>query len=236
MKKKKLLNLFWLLLTLIVLCYALIGAPDSAPRDDAASVSSDEGVCMHVSDGDTVTVKLGGRSEKIRLIGIDAPELKQKYGPESRRYLADRILHRKVRVKGNSRDKYKRLLATIYLDEENINLSMIRAGWAWDYVQYSMGREYAQAQKEARAARRGLWAAPSAVAPWQFRHPEAYGMTERVADELGRSAAANALYWISGSGKTHNRGCKQFLSNSGRGTYSNKPGPYDAKCCGGAKR
>ncbi len=235
-KNKKLLNLIWLVLTLIVLCYTLIGTSDNEYRGDDAPMSSDEGVCIRVSDGDTVIVKMGGRSEKIRLNGIDAPELKQKHGKEARRYLANRILKRKVRVKGNSRDKYKRLLATIYLDEENINLSMIREGWAWDYVQFSMGREYAQAQKEARAARRGLWVSSNAIPPWQFRHPEAHGMTERVAEDLGRSDAANARYWISRSGKTHNRDCKQFLGNSGSGTYSNTPGPIDAKCCGGANR
>ncbi len=195
-----------------------------------------EGVCVRVSDGDTITIESAGHKEKVRLNGIDAPESTQPGGQEARQYLVERILNKQVRLEGSSRDRYGRLLGTVYLDSENINLAMIRAGWAWDYVSYHAGAEYTRAEKEARAARRGLWSKPAPLPPWEFRHPERYGHMARMAAEKGRPEAATALYWISNSGKTHNRRCKRFLDNFGTGYYGNTPGSLDAKCCGGAGR
>ncbi len=195
-----------------------------------------EGVCVRVSDGDTITILAGARKEIVRLNGIDAPESRQVGGQEARQYLADSILNKHVRIEGSSRDRYGRLLGTVYLGSENINLAMIRAGWAWDYVRYNAGAEYTQAEQEARFRQRGLWAKAASLPPWEFRHPERYGHTKRIAAETSRPEAISAQYWISNSGKTHNRRCKHFLGNSGTGHYSNTPSPVDAKCCGGAGR
>ncbi len=82
---------------------------------------------MRVSDGDTITIEAGGQKEKVRLNGIDAPESKQAGGQEARQYLAARILIKQVRIEGSSLDRYGRLLGTVYLGSENINLAMIRA-------------------------------------------------------------------------------------------------------------
>ncbi len=202
----------------------------------AAPLHALEGVCTRVSDGDTITVRAGNVTEKVRLNGIDAPEYKQPSGAESREYLSGRILYKQVRVEGRSRDRYGRLLGTVYLGTENINLTMLREGWAWDYVQYNAGAEYTKAEREARAAKRGLWATSAPLPPWEFRHPERYGHTERIAAEKGRPEAATARYWISKAGKTHNRRCRHFLGNKNTGHYSNTPSRVDAKCCGGAGR
>ena len=103
----------------------------------AQALGATEGHCLRVSDGDTITIAAEGRKEKVRLIGIDAPELRQEGGPEARQYLAKRILNRRVKVEGETRDRYGRLLGTVYLGEENINLSLVREGHAWDYKAYS---------------------------------------------------------------------------------------------------
>ncbi len=195
-----------------------------------------DSVCIHVSDGDTIKVKIKGETVKVRLNGIDAPELKQRFGEKSQKYLSDLIFNKQVKVNGHSKDKYGRLLGTVYLNGENINLTMLKQGMAWDFKHYNAGTEYTKAEQEAKAKRRGLWADEAPIAPWVYRHPEKFGATDRIATEKQRPEAINALYWISNSGKTHNRNCKQFLDNSGTGTYSNTPGPVDAKCCGGAGR
>ncbi len=193
-----------------------------------------EGVCIRVADGDTITIKAGNVEEKIRLDGIDAPESSQPSGREAKQYLSGRVLKQTVRVEGSQRDRYGRLLGTVYVGGKNINLEMLRKGWAWDYVQYSKGGEYTLAEREARQAKRGLWAESSPLPPWEYRHPERYGHSKRIAAEKGRPEAATAMYWISNSGKTHNRRCKQFLGNKGTGHYSDTPSGVDAKCCGGA--
>ncbi len=225
---KKSLPLILLIIALV--SYLLPGVFTNKPLKELDTV------CVRVSDGDTININVNGETKKVRLLGIDAPELKQSFGAESQEYLSGLILNKRITVKGNAEDKYGRLLGTVYLNGENINLTMIRQGMAWDFKQYNAGREYTAAEEEAVAARRGLWSDPAPLAPWEFRHPEKYGEIERIATESNRPEAVNALYWISNSGKTHNRNCKQFLGNSGTGTYSNTPGPVDAKCCGGAER
>ena len=127
----------------------------------AQALGATEGRCLRVSDGDTITIAAEGRKEKVRLIGIDAPELRQEGGPEARQYLAKRILNRRVKVEGETCDRYGRLLGTVY----HINLSLLREGHAWDYKAYSAGPAYTRAERAARAARRGLWAQQNAVAP-----------------------------------------------------------------------
>lgn len=200
----------------------------------AQALGATEGRCLRVSDGDTITIAAEGRKEKVRLIGIDAPELRQEGGPEARQYLAKRILNRRVKVEGETRDRYGRLLGTVYLGEENINLSLVREGHAWDYKAYSAGPAYTRAERAARAARRGLWAQQNAVAPWNYRKAER--SARRASTPAPRPEAATALYWVSNSGKTHNRSCRHFRDNPGSGYYTNTPSPRDAKCCGGAGR
>ena len=200
----------------------------------AQALGATEGRCLRVSDGDTITIAAEGRKEKVRLIGIDAPELRQEGGPEARQYLAKRILNRRVKVEGETRDRYGRLLGTVYLGEENINLSLVREGHAWDYKAYSAGPAYSRAERAARAARRGLWARQDAVAPWNYRKAER--SARRPATPAPRPEAATALYWVSNSGKTHNRSCRHFRDNPGSGYYTNTPSSRDAKCCGGAGR
>ena len=201
------------------------------------ALGATEGRCLRVSDGDTITIAAEGRKEKVRLIGIDAPELRQEGGPEARQYLEKRILNRRVKVEGETRDRYGRLLGTVYLGEENINLSLVREGHAWDYKAYSAGPAYIRAERAARAARRGLWAQEDAMEPWNYRKAErSAAYTPHAASPAPRSEAATALYWVSNSGKTHNRSCRHFRDNPGSGYYTNTPSPRDAKCCGGAGR
>ena len=82
---------------------------------------------LYVSDGDTVAVKKiennkeTGNLIKVRLYGIDAPELKQDYGYTSKEFLMKLIRGKIVRIEGNKNDRYGRLLGTVYYNNENIN-------------------------------------------------------------------------------------------------------------------
>ncbi|MFN3395206.1 MAG: thermonuclease family protein [Thermodesulfovibrionales bacterium] len=93
-----------------------------------------------VHDGDTVSIKIGGREEKIRLIGIDAPELGQEpWGKKAKRKLQDiiRRTDKSVRIELDveERDKYGRLLAYLWTkDGRLINEEMVRSGYALLYT------------------------------------------------------------------------------------------------------
>ena len=128
------------------------------------------GRVVRVADGDTVTLlSTSATQHKIRLQGIDAPEKKQAFGNASRKFLADLVADREVRVTYAKRDRYQRILGTVYLDDSDVNLEMLRAGMAWHYRKYDSNPAYAQAESAARAAKRGLWQDKNPTEPEAFR-------------------------------------------------------------------
>jgi micrococcal nuclease len=122
-----------------------------------------------VHDGDTVSADCAGSRIKVRMVGIDAPELKQKYGRESRQALADRVFQKKVSLKTQSQDKYGRTIAEVFMNGESINAWMVKSGHAWVY-EARPRRDWFPLQDSAQSAAVGLWREPSPVAPWKFRH------------------------------------------------------------------
>ncbi len=111
-------------------------------------------------------------SHKIRLHGIDAPESGQAFGNAAKSHLSSLVAGRNVRVKWKSRDKYGRILGVVYLDGKDINLEMLKAGFAWHYKRFDSTPAYAQAESAARTAKKGLWADKNPIQPELFRHPD----------------------------------------------------------------
>ena len=125
---------------------------------------------LGVHDGDTVTVSLNGETRRVRLHGIDAPELKQPWGRASQAWLEQRVLGRDVRLETHGEDRYGRVLAVLWLGPANVNQDLVRQGYAWWFQRYSPSDTVlAGLQDQARRARRGLWGDPSPTAPWDFR-------------------------------------------------------------------
>jgi micrococcal nuclease len=96
----------------------------------------------------------------VRLIGIDAPELSQPGGEESRKYLTRLILNKGVTLKTcyEDRDKYRRLLRFVYLGNLCINEEMIKQGYAEArYSTDSIREHYIQLEIEAEITKAGLW-------------------------------------------------------------------------------
>jgi micrococcal nuclease len=120
-----------------------------------------------VHDGDTVSVIVDRKPEKIRLIGIDAPEMGQKpWGEEAKRHL-EALLNScqwKVRLEYDveKRDKYGRILAYLWTsDGRMINLLMVKSGYAMLFTfppNVKHADELRTAQREARDGRAGIWA------------------------------------------------------------------------------
>lgn len=134
------------------------------------------GRVIHVADGDTVTVLDAGKVQhKIRLAGIDAPEKSQAYGERSRESLAALVANRTVIVETDKQDRYGRRVGKVLLHGKDVNVEQIRSGLAWFYRHYERElsdadwQNYDRAEGEARGYRRGLWADPRPVPPWEFR-------------------------------------------------------------------
>jgi endonuclease YncB( thermonuclease family) len=129
------------------------------------------GKVIHVYDGDTIKVQLDSGPIVVRLHSIDTPEHDQPWGPEATAALAGRVQGRRVSLDVVTQDSYERLVADVFVDEENINAWMVQQGNAWAYRHYLIDERFCTWEAEARAARRGLWGLPpvSWRAPWQWR-------------------------------------------------------------------
>jgi micrococcal nuclease len=144
---------------------------------------------VKVTDGDTVHARpLSDPSVlyKVRLQGIDAPETKQDYGAESTAALNALLFpNKQVYLKTNGTDKYHRTLGTLYVKSDgklqDVHLEMVRQGHAWTYRAYTFPPEYDVAEREARAAKRGLWASPAPQPPWEWRQEHKHHPWQRRA-------------------------------------------------------
>lgn len=122
---------------------------------------------IKISDGDTIMILQDKQQIKVRLFGIDAPELKQPYGKKSKQFLANLIAGEVVEVEENGKDRYKRTLGIIHFKGQDINAQMVLNGYAWAYVKYS--RIYVDQEKTAREKKRGLWQSSNPTPPWKWR-------------------------------------------------------------------
>lgn len=125
---------------------------------------------INVHDGDTVTLKSkNGRKIKIRLFGIDAPELAQNYGEASRRHLFALIKDKKISYKTEYKDTYGRTVAELFADNRSVNVAMVENGYAWHYKHFSKSQKLAKAELTARKNHYGLWKDANPTPPWDFR-------------------------------------------------------------------
>lgn len=128
------------------------------------------GWVVSIHDGDTLTVRHGDKLLKVRLAGIDAPEMDQAFGAESRDHLKRLALQRTVQVMVQTNDTYGRNVAKVSVAGVDVESEQVRSGMAWVYRQYNRDPLLLALEAEARAARRGLWAGKNPRSPWSWRH------------------------------------------------------------------
>lgn len=131
-----------------------------------------------VHDGDSMRVRCGNSRDtiRIRLYQIDAPELNQTYGPESRKALLKMCpVKSRVKVHDYGTDTYDRILAYVSCQDsrgrniEDVNAEMIKQGAAWVYHHYRDNKRLSALEQEARFGKKGLWAHDNVTSPRQFR-------------------------------------------------------------------
>jgi micrococcal nuclease len=124
-----------------------------------------------VFDGDTLWVKplAGGRVRKLRLDGLDAPEICQAGGTASREALASRVLKQVVTVRVRGFDVYDRALVRIEHRGHDVGAAMVLDGHAWTYRWQNDPGLYAAEEALARGARKGVFAEANAETPSAFR-------------------------------------------------------------------
>ena len=124
-----------------------------------------------VTDGDTLWVRFaeGGKPVKIRIDGIDAPEICQAGGQAARTALASRVARREVSVAVRRYDDYGRAVASVQIGAEDVGGWMVSRGHAWSYHYGREGGPYQKLQTQAQLAGKGLFADSQALPPRLFR-------------------------------------------------------------------
>jgi micrococcal nuclease len=135
----------------------------------------------YVDDGDTIICENRDITLRIRLVGIDAPEIGknrrddgQPFGIEAKLVLEKLVLHKVVDIFGYGLDDYNRLLAVVDLNGKNINLEMIIQGMAEVYTGKTPKKfnlePYRKAEQAAKGSSRGMWSQGQGyVSPGQWR-------------------------------------------------------------------
>jgi micrococcal nuclease len=123
-----------------------------------------------VGDGDTMTVLSGGKDRiRIRLSGIDAPELGQAFGRRAKEYTSSLVYGRDVAVHPEERDRFGRLVARVFVDGRDVAREIVAAGLAWHSKRFNSDTALAGAEASARKARLGLWRDAYPIPPWRYR-------------------------------------------------------------------
>ena len=122
-----------------------------------------------VVDGDSITVKIDQTDYRIRLAEIDAPEISQLWGKESKLALKETLENKEVVIEVIDVDRYSRLVARIFLDGRQINREMLEEGHAWVYLEYLRDESLLTSEALARRKKLGLWGSAEVIPPWQWR-------------------------------------------------------------------
>ena len=148
---------------LLPLLAALLLAAAPAASADFTGV-----VVVRVVDGDTIHVRLGDRVEKVRYIGVNTPEIhhptkgREPGGDEALRVNEELVSGKRVRLELDvqSRDRYGRLLAYVWVGDVMVNAELVRRGFAQVMTVPPNVRHqglFLRLEREARTVGRGLW-------------------------------------------------------------------------------
>ena len=172
---------------LVILLILFFTPPSQAdPNFYSAFHRNQHFIPLLVFDGDTLLIRPTDKTTrfKVRLVGIDAPEMgrdKTPGQPFSRRaktYLEKWIKNRELTLIYHGKDRYDRILAEIFIQEKNINLELVKKGLAEVYSgpgphRFNPGA-YLLAQGQARKKKQGIWSLNASYeSPWKWRkrHP-----------------------------------------------------------------
>ena len=193
---------------------------ESVPKISPASSLKDSGIyypVVKVVDGGTIAVEMNGKSETIRLIGLDTPETVdprkpvQCFGEEASKKAKEILTGKRVRLEMDASqgklDKYGRLLAYIFLEDGTFfNQLMISEGYGHEYtynLPYKYQKEFKEAEKTAREEKKGLWAKtiasdcspePASQNEAGFRAPGSYECTRNAYNCSSFKTQAEAQY------------------------------------------
>ena len=155
-----------------LLLFLLVSFTISSPISAQKKPGKLTGRVIYIVDGDTFdlltedTVKI-----RIRLNGIDCPERRQDYYQVCKDALSGYIFGKNITLVTHGKDRWRRVIADVYVNKEYINLKMVKNGFAWHFKKYSKDTILAKAEETARKKKSGIWKMKNPEAPWNYRKP-----------------------------------------------------------------
>ena len=155
----------------------LLATAASATDCSATPGAASDCRVLAVNDGDTVTLscqEAGLRRVRVRVWGIDAPEIGQRPWGELAQQRLRELASDRVTLQPVDKDDYGRLVGRLHRGNEDLGLTLVREGYARVYRRFNESPVYRQAEREARSQRRGVWSRPGdQQTPWRWRrtHP-----------------------------------------------------------------
>lgn len=142
---------------------------------------------ISVVDGDSMTLQVGRSRLKLRVAGIDAPEIRQAFGRQAGQSLRQLCAGQDAQYDAIAIDRFGRTVATVRCNGIDAGRAQVERGMAWASARSARNDSALKAlETMARNSRRGLWSAPHPVAPWHFRRRTSQDATCRVGPRGGR--------------------------------------------------
>ncbi len=179
-------------------CYDLTGkefpkefkAPDGTMlylveyRKELPAGAELSGHVLSVPDSDVIELQTQEKKTfRIRLNGVDAPEMDQPFGMKSKELLTSLVSEKTVRVVTQGEDRTGQIIGDVYFkrdksaatdEDAHLNAHMVANGLAWHFVRFAPdNKTLAESEKQAREKKAGLWSEADPVAPWDWRRQQA---------------------------------------------------------------
>lgn len=135
------------------------------------------GEVVSVTDGDTIKVIDGNQVIKVRLYGVDSPEMDQDFGLTAKNFTEGLVYGKQVDVEKVATDRYGRTvgIVTVIENNKNLNQELVKEGHAWVYNRYCIRPvciDWANMEQDARLDKRGLWQEFNPDPPWEWRRQQ----------------------------------------------------------------
>ena len=143
-------------------CHLLLGVLALAAASGACGpvIHTWSGKVVEVRSGDTLTVLQGRRQVQVRLHGVGTPGVRRPAGKSARRLISRLVLGREVKVREVHRDRRGRCFGMVRLGTLGLRELLLYTGLGWHIVRYDDNPALRSLEREARRARRGVWAEP----------------------------------------------------------------------------
>ena len=174
------------------MCLVLFCACVSGANVNAASLY---GKVIEVNSGDVITIFNLNRPVRVKLVGVDAPEMNQAFGDVAKKHLSDLVFDKAVLVNYSGISSDSSLTGRVLLNDADIGAQMIRDGAAWfdpntsDRLAATDREVYQQSEQAARSERRGLWQEANPTAPWEFVKAERFRKYSAVSTNTNESTS-----------------------------------------------